>query len=293
MRAAVGVQFPNETIICGTTKLVVARRGVGIPVLCLHSTGHGGRDYEDFAERLAPAGFEFVLVDWPGHGNSPKQPPGMNMSATAYATLLETLISKLWGKKSQPIIIGNSIGGAAAIRVAAKRPDLVRALVLCNPGGLAGLNLVAKLYIGHMVRFFEGGAQGKERFAKAYERYYRAILPLTPAAEQRERIVAAGPEMAPLMAQAWNSFRQPDADIRALASTIQCPVFFAWAKDDKIVSWRSSKAAAVTVPDHRLQLFPGGHSPFLESPAAFDAAFLDFVSSLGAGKDHKLAQEGE
>lgn len=280
MREHAGVQTPFEFVDCGGAKLAVARRGAGQPILCLHATGHGGRDYDGFASRAMANRFEAISVDWPGHGASPDQPQGMTASAAAYAPLVEALVPALWPDGQKPIIIGNSIGGAAAIQLAAKRPDLVRALVLCNPGGLAPLNWIGKAYIGHMVRFFRKGASGAPSFPAAFARYYKNILKLGPSADQRARIVAAGPEMAPLLVQAWESFRSPDADIRALVGRIACPVLYAWAKDDRIVSWRGSRKAALTAPNHQVRLFPGGHSPFLEVPHEFFDAFKSFSNTL-------------
>lgn len=281
MREAVGVQPPFETVACGDVQMALSRRGTGSPVLCLSATGHGGRDFEAFTRMAMAGGFEVVALDWPGHGASPDQPPGFQASAMAYATLLEDLIPRLWPAGQAPIILGNSIGGAAAIVLAARRPALARALVLCNPGGLARLNWIGRLYIAHMVRFFRKGAAGAPSFPRAFARYYRGILKLEPAAAQRDRIAAAGREMAPVLAQAWTSFGTPAADVRFDVPKLACPVLYAWARNDRIVSWRASRKAALSAPDHRVRLFPGGHSPFLEAPEAFFGEFQAFVRQSG------------
>jgi pimeloyl-ACP methyl ester carboxylesterase len=276
LRSAVGVQAPFGLIEAAGTKIAVSRAGGGIPVICLHATGHGGRDYADFAERMAPHGFEIIAVDWPGQGSSPPDATGHAASAERYADLLVDLIPALC-RDVKPILLGNSIGGAAALSFALQNPDRVRALVLCNPGGLAPLNTLAKGVIAGMVKFFGAGARGATWFPRAFVAYYRLVLPSKPAAAQRARIVAAGPEIAPVLKQAWDSFRQPDADLRARATGLKVPVFFAWAKQDQIVAWRFSKKAVRAIPGAEVQMFHGGHAPFLEDPDAFAAAFLSFV----------------
>ena len=282
MRKTIGVQAPFEWADCEGVTVAFSRKGAGRPVLCLSATGHGGRDFEAFTRQANEQGFEVVAVDWPGHGSSPDQPKDFSPSSRSYCALLEALIPKLWPNGPRPILLGNSIGAAAALRLAAERPDLVEGLVLCNPGGLAPLNGLAKMYIANKVRFFAKGAAGDRRFAKAFERYYRGILKLRPAFEQRARIVKAGPELAGVLSEAWNSFRSPDADIRALVPKLACKVLFAWAKDDLIVSWRASKKAALTAPRATVCLLPGGHSPFLEAPELFFEAFLEFSHELEA-----------
>jgi pimeloyl-ACP methyl ester carboxylesterase len=278
-RSAVGVQKPFALLSTGGTEVAVSRMGSGQPVICLHATGHGGRDYAAFAGVMSHNGFEIFVIDWPGHGASPPDARGCSASAERYADLLVDLIPALCGDL-KPILLGNSIGGAAALSFALRDPDKVRALVLCNPGGLAPLNALAKGVIAAMVGFFGAGERGAGWFARAFTAYYRIVLPARPAVEQRARIVAAGPEMARLLKQAWDSFRQPDADLRLRAKKLAVPTLFAWAKQDQIVAWSRSKAAVAAIPGCEVQMFRGGHSPFLENAEAFNRAFLTFAGKV-------------
>jgi pimeloyl-ACP methyl ester carboxylesterase len=278
-RRDAGVQKPLTLLAANGTEVAVSRRGTGMPVICLHATGHGGRDYASFENVMARNGFEVFAVDWPGHGSSPTEATGRSASAERYSDLLAELIPSLC-LDTLPILLGNSIGGAAALSFALRNPDKVRALVLCNPGGLAPLNALAKGVIAGMVKFFGAGERGAGWFAWAFAAYYRLVLPAKPAAEQRARIVAAGPEMSPLLKQAWNSFRQPEADLRERAMKLAVPTLFAWARQDQIVAWSRSKRAVKALPCAEVKMFLGGHSAFLEDPDAFNLAFLSFVKEL-------------
>jgi pimeloyl-ACP methyl ester carboxylesterase len=280
LRNAVGVQPPFELIKAAGTAIAIIRSGHGLPVICLHATGHGGRDYAEFASRLSSKGFEIIAVDWPDHGSSPPDATGRPASAERYADIIEDLIPLLCGD-ARPILLGNSIGGAAALSFALRHPEQLRSLVLCNPGGLAPLNALARGVIGAMVKFFAAGERGASWFPRAFAAYYRLVLPAKPAADQRARIVAAGPEMATVLRQAWDSFRQPDADLREAASGLKTPVFFAWAKQDQIVAWSRSKRAVRAIPGAEVQMFRGGHAAFLEDPDAFVASFLSFARKAG------------
>ncbi|MEI4861588.1 hypothetical protein Q8G41_28790, partial [Klebsiella pneumoniae] len=53
---------------CGV-RLAVHREGSGPTVVCLHAIGHGGGDFEAFAQSVR-ADFEVIRIDWPGHGLS-------------------------------------------------------------------------------------------------------------------------------------------------------------------------------------------------------------------------------
>jgi len=279
VRAATGVQAPFECVAVAGTQLAVARRGAGQPVLCLHATAHGGRDYEGLVSALVPAGFEVVCVDWPGHGASPEDETGQPASAKRYANILQGLIPALF-QDQKPILIGNSIGGAAALITSLEDPEAVRALILCNPGGLAPLDGLATCVIRLLVRFFEAGAKGARWFPAAFGLYYHLILSGQTAAAQRARIIAAGREMAPILSQAWRSFGEAEADLSGRVGMLHPPVLFAWAKSDQIVAWSRSKPAVESIPHAKVKFFNGSHAAFLEDPTAFQNSFLEFLQEL-------------
>lgn len=273
LRAQVGAPEPVSWIDAQGVRLAAMRRGKGVPVVCLHAIAHGARDFEAFAARVSD-GFEVIALDWPGQGRSPWD--GERPSAAHYESVLARALSAL--ALDRPILVGNSIGGAAALRYAAGRPDAVRALVLCDSGGLGAVSPFVRFLIGRFVAFFRAGERGRRWFGPAFRFYYNGVLRERAAAAQRERIIASGYEIAALLRQAWESFAEPDADISHLAPSVRCPVWFAWAKDDRIIPWSSAKAAAKRFRDFRVTLFRGGHAAFLEDPDHFAAEFRAFVA---------------
>lgn len=267
-----------STIRLDDTEVSVRRFGAGPTVLCLHAIGHGARDFDRLAQRLGGS-YHFIATDWPGQGDSPAEslPP----SARHYAAIVRRLIAAL--DLRDVLILGNSIGGAAAILAAAAEPDRIRGLVLCSPGGLIGSNLLVRAYCRWQARFFARGAAGDTSFPAAFRRYYeQKILPAPVAEWRREEIIAGAYDVAPLLERAWLGFAAPDADVLREAAQVRCPVLYAWAKGDRVNNWRFSKRGAMRVPDHRVELLPGGHAPFLEAPEAFDASFVRFERSLPA-----------
>jgi pimeloyl-ACP methyl ester carboxylesterase len=278
-RAQAGVAEPFSWIDAAGTRLALSRRGAGVPVLCLHAIAHGGRDFEAFGERMQDKGFEIVCLDWPGQGRSPDDATGAEASADRYAQILAGVIAAAFVPGDPPIVIGNSIGGAAAMIVAAKQPTLIRVLVLCNPGGLVPVDGFVRTFCAAMTGFFQAGARGAKWFSTAFAIYYKTVLPGRPAHDQRQRIIAAGRETAEVSAQAWASFGRPEADIRELLWRIDRPMLFAWAKGDRIVSW-SRNRPAVSQSRAEVQMFRGGHSAFMEDPDAFAAAFEAFARQL-------------
>lgn len=255
----------------------VRRKGRGRQVVCLHAIGHDSRDYDPLADRLGGE-FEFLLVDWPGHGASGAD--GLPLSVARYGDILNALLDAL--QLHRPILIGNSIGGGAAIRTAAKRPAAISGLVVCNSSGLVAPNLIVRLACRRMARRFAGCAADPAGFARWYRQFYEGtVLPDGPAV-RREEIIAAGEARAAYLQQAWLGFSHPDNDLRHLAARVECPTLVAWARGDRVNPWRFSKAGAGRFPISETVLLKGGHTPFLEDPDGFDAAFRQFANRVGS-----------
>lgn len=272
-------QSDNHLEVDGV-RLAVSRFGEGLPLICLHATGHGGGDYALLIERLRDKPFEVIAVDWPGHGRSGPDRPLQAASASRYARLVEGLVPIVAPDK-KVVLLGNSIGGAAAIRYAADHPEQIAALVICDAGGLAPIDRLAKSFIWGMVKFFGAGARGARWFKSAFAVYYSAILSARPAREQRQRIVNSIEETALLVQQAWQSFADPAEDLIPAVKALRMPVLFAWSRSDPVVSFNRSRAAIASAPRGTVQMFKGGHSAFLEDPDAFAEALINFVRKEG------------
>jgi pimeloyl-ACP methyl ester carboxylesterase len=274
----IGVPAGSPMIDVDGVRLAYARAGRGRTVVCLHAIGHGGRDFEAFAGLVADQ-FEVVRLDWPGQGRSGSDhlPP----SAARYAELLGGFIAKLGIER--PILLGNSIGGAAVMIYAASHP--VRAIVLCNSGGLVEVTDQITRACNFMSRFFGGGVRRAWWFTPAFWMYYTfLVLPSAAARAQRKRIIAARYEIAPVLRDAWLSFGKPEADIRKTAAALDAPVWVAWAAGDKVIPLSRCLAAIKSMKKARLTKFGGGHAAFLERPKPFARAFKRFAKTLDDGR---------
>jgi pimeloyl-ACP methyl ester carboxylesterase len=106
------------------------------PALFVHGLEGSSRNWTDLMDLLRPV-LACEAVDLPGFGDSPPRPDG-RYSIAALAQTVIALIGKQTGKQTgkQPApvhLIGNSLGGAVCVRVAATRPELIRSLTLISP----------------------------------------------------------------------------------------------------------------------------------------------------------------
>ena len=78
-----------------------------------------------------PPGRRVLTLDWPGHGASPLPPAPLR--AVQFGDLLVEFADQL--DLRNLVVVGNSVGGYAACRLALERPDRVSGVVLVNTGG--------------------------------------------------------------------------------------------------------------------------------------------------------------
>ncbi len=95
----------------------------------MHGLEGSSRNWTDLMDLLRPA-LACEALDLPGFGDSPPRPDGRY----SIAALAQTVIALIEKQKRGPVhLIGNSLGGAVCVKVAATRPELIRTLTLISP----------------------------------------------------------------------------------------------------------------------------------------------------------------
>ncbi len=276
-RFALGACSNCRTVTVDGVSIAYDDRGDGFPVIGLQAVSHGSRDFEHVVGSLARR-WRFITPDWPGQGRS--GPDSRPACLARYTELLAGFIDAL--KIDRAVLIGNSIGGSAAMAYAAQFPDRVAGLVLANPGGLIPMNALGHRVCGWMAALGRAGQRNAVYYRPITAMLYRQYLRTPAARPQRDRIVDAASESAAISEQAWLSFRTPQADQTGTGPQILCPVLFTWGGRDPVVSFASSKDAISRFPNHSVSLFSCGHCPFLEMPEQFLAAVEPFLEKATA-----------
>lgn len=131
VRVADGEEL-RSVALPGLTLTVRARPGnrPGLPpALYIHGLGGSSQNWSALMPLLADQ-VDGEAVDLPGFGDSPPPDDG-NYSVTGHARAVIRLLDA--AGRGPVHLVGNSMGGAVATRVAAVRPDLVRTLTLVSP----------------------------------------------------------------------------------------------------------------------------------------------------------------
>lgn len=254
----------NKEVVIEEFPIAYMDEGTGKTLLCLHPIGHSSKDFASLIGGLDLNQYRIIALDFPSHGKSGQGKE--NATATYYCSVVSKFMEVMDLK--DVIVIGNSIGGATGIRLAASNAN-IRSIILSNPGGLDKGGILAKLFLNQMVRFFRKGERLKPSFQRKFESYYKKVLPSEAANNRRIEITNDAYHLAPLLRQAWTGFNTPEEDLRPLIKQITCPVLFAWCVKDKYVQLGRNRKAIESFSNYSLVTYEAGHSPYLECPDQF------------------------
>jgi pimeloyl-ACP methyl ester carboxylesterase len=251
---------------------------------------------------LAPD-FDCAAVDLPGSGFSPPPKARSGYSIRAHAGTVIELIEALTVPPSQASVhlVGNSMGGAVTVRVAASRPDLIKTLTLISPvlpdrllrRETAHFPVIALPFVGDRLVRQYARLPAENRVAGVFETCYYDPAHLDAdqfaleVEDLRKRdmldydadsIVGAartlvGETLLPRRFSLWRA-----------AERVTAPALVMFGSHDQLVSPRLAASAARAFPDARVVVLPlTGHIAQMERPALVAARFREMVAVTRTG----------
>ncbi|MEM5406150.1 alpha/beta hydrolase [Paraburkholderia unamae] len=143
--ATIAATIGNHKTLAATkppATLFATETGAGKNVMFLHGWTCDSHDWS-WQLSFFESRYRVVAVDLRGHGRSELTPPGTYTPADYVADIETFAATKYPGQKF--ILVGHSMGGQIAARLAAKRPDLVSAVVSVD-GSLGFSGAAAELF---------------------------------------------------------------------------------------------------------------------------------------------------
>ena len=244
--------------------------GSGPPVLLLHAALHDRTDYSSVHDALG-RGRRVIALDWPGHGESPSldEPLG----AVEFGDLAIEFVDML--DLRNVVVIGNSVGGYAACRLAIERPDRIAGVVLVNTGGFNPATAFIRAFCAVMGRPWVIRA-GAPLFVRSY---MHARTPVERAMVRRVVARARTADGSRTAAALWRSFIEPGHDLRRRAADIAAPVLITWGTKDPTAPMKVGAAVHAAIPCSTLTGLSTGHVAFAGDPDGWLSAVLPFVES--------------
>lgn len=260
------------TIQTRAGRVAYRESGSGPALLLLHATLHDRRDFDPIVETLARR-YRTIAVDWPGHGDSDPVDSAMEPGAPLFADVLEDVVDGLG--LSRAVLIGNSVGGFAAARLAITRPEFVAGLILVNTGGFVPLNALSRSFCRVM------SAPAMWRTAPLFVRgYMKAKTDSDREIVARAIARARTDEGIRTATGLWRSFATPEHDLRGRAAGLSAPTLIVWGKRDIAIPLSSGRIAHDIIRGSRLEILDTGHVVFSSDPQGFLAVAQPFLESV-------------
>lgn len=274
------------TVTVNGVRLYYDLAGDGLPLALVHGSWGDGAGWDSVRPALAQH-FRVLIYDRRGHSRS-ERPPTQG-SAEEDVDDLAALIEHL--RLGPAHVAGSSSGAALALRLAARRPDLVRSVVghepplyapfVDDPDGGPLMREALARFAAVVARLEAGDVEeGTRLFAETYSHGPGGWELIPP--ERQQAMIANAPTWVDEMrdAGAWT------ADLAALAAIPRRILLTYGDQSLPFLSAVVAKLAAV-LPGVQSRVIAGaGHVPAATHPAAYVATITSFVAAMdspGAG----------
>ncbi|MEU9886334.1 alpha/beta fold hydrolase [Sphaerisporangium sp. NPDC051011] len=265
-------------------EISVAETGEGPVLVMLHGGGPGASGVSNYRQNLPALArhFRVILPDQPGFADS-YRPTEQDLDERSITEItVDALYQALDGLGIGTFhLLGNSLGGAAAIAMAQQRPERVTKLVLMAPGG-GWLPFGPTPTEGQkeMFRYYNGGGPSEKKMAAfirtmvfdhrqfgedVVRARYEASLDDSHIAFYHLYNAAFGKRggMDPL----WRDLHK-----------IKAPTLLLWGRDDRTITLDGAQLMLKQIRDVQLHVFGRcGHWVQLERQREFDTLVTDFL----------------
>ena len=273
----------TSTIEVAGRRVRAASLGTGDPVVLLH--GLGGY-LEEWTEAQAALAEDFAVhaLDLPGFGRSdPLDRPDLPGLAHHVLAALDAL-----GIAEPVHLVGNSLGGAIAMRIAVEAPHRVATAVLADSAGFgrqvsAGLRLLGVPGLGPALLRAPSRRRARMQLRAQFHDPALATEARVALKAEHARREGAAEAFAAVAGNfgSWRGVRRSWRRqlLRGFAQ-LQLPTLITWGTHDRILPATQLVAAARALPHARTHLFPEtGHMPQVERTEEFTALVREFITT--------------
>ncbi len=274
--------FEHRVSLAGYGTRVLELEGEGTPILMFHGYADSADTWRYALAHLARTGRRALAVDLPGFGTADSlgpEPILPQLDEFAAAALRYTA-----GRPKVPVtVVGNSLGGCVALRLAERQGDALAGVVGVAPAGLQMTRLLTLVRRDPVLRSLLAlpTPVPSAVLRAAVARLYLQLAFASPA----------GVDRGVVSAFTWHHRRRArvaeylDTAHRLLPELrspfqlkhISTRVLLIWGDRDRLVFHRGARELLETVPDSRLEVLEGiGHCPQIEAAERFAELLLEF-----------------
>lgn len=231
----------EHTVTVAGKPIFVAETGSGPSVVMLHGGGPGASGVSNYSRNIDALAQQFrvVVPDMPGYGRSVKH-VAQDDPFGHLADMIRGLLDELGIDTAH--LVGNSYGGAAALRLALDTPQRVDKLVLMGPGGIGTTRGVPTTGLKSLLSYYGDDGPSREKleaFIRNYLVYDGGSVPddlidVRYAASIDPEVVANPPLRRPSGPMALRTLWRMDLTRDKRLKDLQTPTLVLWGRDDKV-----------------------------------------------------------
>jgi len=284
MTAALPTPSQTRSVAVGARQIHLAEFGAGMPLLLLHGGGPGASGQSNYVRNIGALArhFRVLVPDLPGYGQSSKQVDAADPFGDQAGAMLG-LLDALDIERAH--VVGNSLGGACALRMALDAPQRIGRLVLMGPGGIGisqsqpteGLKRLLGYYAGEGPTFDKLRRFICEDLVFDASQVSDAVLQERYAASIDPEVVANPPLRAPKDLEA---FKRLDFLLDPRLPALATPTLVMWGAEDRVNPPAGAAALQQRLPACDTVLFSRtGHWVQWEREAEFNAFVAGFLQA--------------
>jgi 4,5:9,10-diseco-3-hydroxy-5,9,17-trioxoandrosta-1(10),2-diene-4-oate hydrolase len=216
----------------------IAETGSGAPVVLLHGGGPGASGVSNYSRNIEPLArhFRVIVPDMPGYGRSAKGVDGSDPFGYL-ANHIRGALDQLGIDRAH--LVGNSYGGACALRLALDTPQRVEKLVLMGPGGVGTTRGLPTPGLKNLLAYYGGDGPSVDKlrtFIRSYlvfdgETVPESLIESRYQASIDREVIANPPLQRPSgLRTLWRMDFTRDRRL----STLATPTLVIWGRDDKV-----------------------------------------------------------
>lgn len=276
-------ELTERTVTVAGKDIFVAEKGDGPAVVMLHGGGPGASGVSNYSRNLdaLARSFRVIVPDMPGYGRSAKHVDHSDPFGYL-ADAIRGLLDELGIGTAH--LVGNSYGGAAALRLALDTPRRAGRLVLMGPGGIGTTRGLPTDGLKSLLAYYGGEGPSREKlatFIRTYLVYDGAAVPddlidLRYQASLDPEVIASPPLQRPSgLRTLWRMDLTRDKRLRHLPN----PTLVLWGRDDKVNRPTGGPLLLKTMPNAELVMTSHtGHWMQWERAELFNQLVADFLS---------------
>lgn len=254
--------------------------GDGSPLVLIHGLGGAAFNFTELAPLLARR-HRVLVPDLPGHGGTEPLPRLESLSDLAAHALAVAEHENML----PAAVLGYSMGGVVALRLAVDRPDAVTRLVLLAPAGIVSATRRARIWVGvvgilrpaRIAALFRGAIARRPNLRRLVFGYWGAERPEALSPEAVLGFLEGPPRHSDVVSAGWALVED---DPRQDLERVRSPVFLLWGARDRLVPLDDGFEYARRLRAPVRALAGAGHLVVGERPEACAEIVLDFLDGV-------------